>query len=81
MDWQMLGAFATAALAVLAVAGVAISYGAHRQRTANVTEKLQRMDVASAYFFFCRGARNSRVCGAGSGFSAFGLRISRLLLF
>jgi hypothetical protein len=32
------------------------------------------------YFFF-RGARKSRVVAAGLGFSAFGLRISRLLFF
>jgi hypothetical protein len=38
-------------------------------------------DERRRYFFFCAGARKSRVAAAGLGFSAFGLRISRLLFF
>jgi hypothetical protein len=39
------------------------------------------MASAGGYFFFCIGAKNSRVAAAGLGLSAFGLRISRLLFF
>jgi hypothetical protein len=37
--------------------------------------------VGGGYFFFEGGDRKEGPAGAGLGFSAFGLRISRLLFF
>jgi hypothetical protein len=59
-------------------------YGHRREITGDCARadiRIQLQTRGRRYFFFCEGAKKSRVAAAGLGFSAFGLRISRLLFF